>query len=455
MKLHSYLLYTLVLLLMVSSCQFKAYKRPQIDTDGLYREQITTSESDTSSLGDISWRELFTDPYLHELIAKALKNNPDMRSALLTIEQAEAQYRQSKAAFFPALSANANATFTFDENGNMKTLNSMLNASWEIDFFGKLTNSKRAAKAVLMQTDAYKCAVQTRLITNVATLYYTLLALDEQLVITRVTLNNWNENVETMELLMQAGMVNRAAVVQSKANRYGIETTIPDLERRIRETENTLSFLLNRLPGYIERGEITKTQFTQTVTTGVPSMLLAKRPDVKQAENDLMIAFANTNIARAMFYPSIVISANGGIPNTLFDALNPVNLVGSVAGSITQPLFNRLALTTQLKVTKKEEEKALLAFSKTLLNAGNEVSNALYQYQTLDRKMDSRAKQIGELRKSVEYTQELLTSGSSNYLEVLTAQQALLSAQINQVNDSFEKVQSIITLYAALGGGGE
>ena len=454
MKQHSYLLYTLVLLFTASSCQFKAYKRPKTETDGLYREQ-TISMNDTTSLGDIGWRELFTDSYLQELIAKALENNPDMRSALLTIEQAEAQYRQSKAAFFPALSASANTTFTFDKDGNMKTLNSMLNASWEIDFFGKLTNSKRAAKAVLMQTEAYKCAVQTRLVTNVATLYYTLLTLDEQLAITKETLNKWNESVETMELLMQAGMVNRAAVVQSNANRYGIEATLPDLERRIRETENTLSFLLNRLPGYIERGYIAKTRFTQAVTTGVPSMLLAKRPDVKQAECDLMIAFANTNIARAMFYPSIVISANGGIPNTLFDALNLVNLVGSVAGGITQPLFNRLALTTQLKVTKKEEEKALLAFSKTLLNAGNEVSNALYQYQTLDRKMDSRAKQIEELRKSVEYTQELLTSGSSNYLEVLTAQQALLSAQINQVNDSFEKVQSIITLYAALGGGGE
>ena len=454
MKRQSYLIYAIALMLTVTSCHiYKPYSRQEIDTEGLYREQIT-SENDSASLADISWSDLFTDTNLQLLIEKALENNFDLRSAMLTIEQAEAMLRRSKAAFAPTLSAGLNGNYTIGENHSTKTWNGMLNTSWEIDIFGKLLNSKRAAKAALMQSEAYKCAVQTRLIANVATLYYTLLTLDEQLKITEATLGYWKESVKTMELLMQAGMVNQAAVVQSRANRYGIETTIPDLKRQIQETENALSVLLGRLPGSIERGTIKQQQFPQVVTTGVPSLLLANRPDVKQAESELMIAYAQTNIARSMLYPSVVISANGGYSNSIFGAItNPAQLLGSVAGGLTQPIFNGLALTSQLKVTKKEEEKAVLAFEKTLLNAGIEVSNALFNYQILDWKIDSRGKQIEELEKSVEYTQELLKSGSSNYLEVLTSQQALLSAQIGRASDTFEKVQSIIKLYAALGGG--
>ena len=454
MKIQSYLIYTILTGLTLSSCQFKPYKRPQMDTDDLYRDQITAVLDDSASLADINWSDFFSDPYLLQLIEKALVNNADMRSAMLTIEQAEAMLRQSKGAFFPTFGIGANGNYTIGESHSTKTWNGALNASWEIDIFGKLLNSKRAAKASLMQSDAYKCAVQTRLISNVAILYYTLLTLDEQLAITEATLSNWTESVKTMELMMQAGMVNRAAVVQSSANRYGIETTLPDLKRQIRETENALCVLLNRIPDTIERGRIEGQQFTQMVTTGVPSLMLANRPDVKQAEAELMIAYAHTNIARSMFYPSIVISANGGYSNSIFGAIvNPAQLIGSVAGGLTQPVFNGLALTTQLKVTKKEEEKAFIAFEKTLLNAGTEVSNALFQYQTLDKKIESRGKQIEELEKSVSYTQELLKSGAANYLEVLTSQQALLSAQIGQANDSFEKIQSVITLYAALGGG--
>jgi len=241
--------------------------------------------------------------------------------------------------------------------------------------------------------------------------------------------------------------------VQSKANRYGIEASIPGLKAQIRETENALSILLGRVPGAIERGTIENQQFTPVMATGVPSLLLSNRPDVRQAESDLMMAYANTNISRAMLYPAIVLSANGGFSNNLMGLANPAYLAGAVAGGLTQPLFNRLALVTQLKVTKKEQEKALLAFEKTLLNAGSEVSNALFRYQILDQTIESRQKQISELEKSVAYTQELLLLGSATYIEVLSAQQALLNAQISNANDTFRKVQSIIHLYAALGGG--
>ena len=444
------------LAISVISCHiYKPYKRPQIETSGLYRD-LPVVENDSVSIANISRNELFTDPYLQNLLDEALSNNPDLRSATLTIEQSEAQYQRSKAAFSPSLSLGVTGNITGGNHQTVKTWNTMLNSSWEIDIFGKLLNAKRAAKALLLQSEAYKCAVQTRLISSVSTYYYTLLMLDEQLSITEQTLQNWIENVATMELLLQAGMVNQAAVAQSKANRYGIEATIPDLKSQICEAENALSILLNRTPGPIERSKMQTQQFTQVMSTGVPSLLLSNRPDVRQAEYELMLAYANTNISRSMLYPSIVLSANSGYSNSILGAVvNPAGLMSSVAGSLTQPLFNRLALTTQLKVTKKEQEKALIAFETTLLKAESEVSNALFLYQILDQTIEARQKQIEALEKSVAYTQELLLLGSSTYIEVLTAQQALLAAQISNADDTFRKIQSIITLYAALGGGAE
>lgn len=432
---------------------YKPYSRPAIPFSGLYRDSLIAG-SDTNSIANVSWRDLFTDEQLRKLIDEALSNNMDLKAAMLSIEQSEAQLNQSRMGFFPSLSADIAGSIAEGNRKTLRTYSGTLNSSWEVDIFGKILNTKRAAKAAVMESEAYKCAVQTRLISNVAAYYYTLLMLDEQLAISQKTLENWTQNVETMELLKKTGIVNQAAVSQAKANRYGIETTIPELKRQIREIENSLSILLGKTPRSIERGKLYDQHLTATISTGVSSLLLAKRPDVQQAESILMLAYANTNVARSMFYPSLVLTASSGFSNyVLGTAVNPAMLLGSIGGGLTQPLFNRMALRTQLKVSEVEQQKALLAFEKTLLNAGEEVSNALFRFQVMESKTASRKEQIAALEESVRSTQELLALGSATYIEVLTAQQSLLAAQLNQSSDALEKLQSIVDLYAALGGG--
>ena len=455
------ILYIVLLAVVVSSCHiYKPYKRPDVNTAGVYRDPVSATDtlavSDTTNMGNLPWEQVFTDPQLQQLIRQGLENNSDLKTAALQVSQAEARLMTSRLSFLPSLSLSPQGTVSsFDKSAAQWTYQLPVVASWEIDLFGRLLNSKRAAKTALMQSEAYKQAVRTQVISTVANYYYTLLMLDRQLQISEQTAESWKQNVQMMKDLKVAGSVNEAAVVQSEANYYSIVASLADLRQQISSTENALSVLLGQAPQMIARSTIEEQQFPAEMNTGIPVQMLSNRPDVRSAEMALAGAYYNTNIARSAFYPNLVISGSAGWTNSAGSVIvNPGKILASAVASLTQPIFCRGANIAQLKIAKAQQEEALIAFQQSILNAGSEVSNALVQYQTAEEKLAQRKEQIKSLEKSVKYTQDLLFLDSSHtYLEVLTAQQSLLSAQLSEVSDNFQRMQSVINLYHALGGG--
>lgn len=441
-------------ILLLSSCGiYTKYERPEVKTDGLFGEEVAVQ--DTTSIATLSWRELFTDPKLQSLVERALAGNTDLLSAQQRIKEAEATLLSARLAYLPSFMLTPQGgVSSFDGSKGSWTYSGIASASWEIDIFGKLTNAKRRSKALYLQSLEYEQAVSTSLIANVANLYYTLLTLDEQYRISKETAVTWNESVRTMRAMMSAGMTNEASVAQSEANCRQVEASLLDLKQQIKEVENSLSILLGEIPGAIERGCIANQTFPQQLAVGVPVQLLSRRPDVKTAELSLVSAFYNTNAARSAFYPSITLSGTGGWTNSAGSMIvNPGKLLLSAVGSLTQPLFNKGLNMAQLKIAKAQQEEAKLAFRQALLGAGSEVNNALTQVQTARGKAELRSSQITSLETAVRSTQLLMQHGTSTYLEVLTAQQSLLSAQLIQVSDRFDEIQGIINLYQALGGG--
>ena len=455
------ILYIVLLAVVVSSCHiYKPYKRPDVNTAGVYRDPVSATDtlavSDTTNMGNLPWEQVFTDPQLQQLIRQGLENNSDLKTAALQVSQAEARLMTSRLSFLPSLSLSPQGTVSsFDKSAAQWTYQLPVVASWEIDLFGRLLNSKRAAKTALMQSEAYKQAVRTQVISTVANYYYTLLMLDRQLQISEQTAESWKQNVQMMKDLKVAGSVNEAAVVQSEANYYSIVASLADLRQQISSTENALSVLLGQAPQMIARSTIEEQQFPAEMNTGIPVQMLSNRPDVRSAEMVLAGAYYNTNIARSAFYPNLVISGSAGWTNSAGSVIvNPGKILASAVASLTQPIFGRGANIAQLKIAKAQQEEALIAFQQSILNAGSEVSNALVQYQTAEEKLAQRKEQIKSLEKSVKYTQDLLFLDSSHtYLEVLTAQQSLLSAQLSEVSDNFQRMQSVINVCHALGGG--
>ena len=445
--------------LLLSSCGiYTTYERPSdINTDGLYGQDLNEEAVavDTASIASLSWRELFTDSHLQTLIEHALQSNTDLLSAQQRIKEAEATLSSAKLAYLPSVMLTPQGgVSSFDKSKGSWTYTGIASASWEIDIFGKLTNAKRRSKALYLQSLEYEQAVSTSLIANVANLYYTLLMLDEQYRISEETAVNWRESVRTMRAMMAAGMTNEASVSQSEANCRQVEASLLDLKQQIKEVENSLSILLGEVPGGIERGHLAGQDFPEDLTVGVPLQLLSRRPDVKSAELSLVSAFYSTNAARSAFYPSITLSGTAGWTNSAGNMIiNPGKLLLSAVGALTQPLFNKGLNIAQLKIAKAQQEEAKLAFQQALLNAGSEVNNALTQVQTARGKTELRTGQIISLENAVRSTQLLMQHGTSTYLEVLTAQQSLLSAQLTQVADRFDEIQGIINLYQALGGG--
>jgi len=458
-------LFTLAIAATVfASCKVtKTYENPSLKTAGLFREQTAT---DTTTMANTPWKTLFADPLLSGLIQEGLDQNLDLKNALQNIVQAQATLQQSKAAFLPSLTLDANVTrskqseagLNFPPGININTLTNtfkaQLSTSWEADIWGKLSSTKRSALAAYFRTDAAKRAIQTQLIADIANNYYNLLALDRQLEITQETLKSRIAGVETMKTLKEGAVVNGAAVVQSEASRYATEVTIPDLKRTIRETENALNILLSRAPGSISRSKLADQSLSPDVKIGVPTQLLENRPDVQGAEFAFRAAFENTNLARTYFYPSLTITAAGGLSSLDIKNFFSKSIFYNLVGGLTQPIFNKGLNKQRLVTAKSAQEQALNTFQKTLLVAGQEVSNALYTYQTAVEKEEARAKQIAALEKSVNYTQELLRySSATNYTDVLTSEQSLLAAQLSGVNDKLQKLQSVVNLYRALGGG--
>lgn len=460
--------------LLMSSCGiYTKYERPEdVRTDGLYGQDAFDGQSveaqDTTSLASLSWRELFADTCLQSLIEQSLTGNTDLQSAQWRIKEAEATLSSARLAYLPSFMLTPQGgVSSFDNSKGSWTYSGIASASWEVDIFGKLTNAKRRSKALYLQSVEYEQAVSTSLIANVANLYYTLLMLDEQYRISQETAVNWNESVRTMRAMMSAGMTNEASVSQSEANCRQVEASLLDLKQQIKEVENSLSILLGDVPGTIVRGEQTPENgqsvarsvlFTQSfpeeLAVGVPLQLLSRRPDVKSAELSLSAAFYSTNAARSAFYPSITLGGTAGWTNSGGSMiLNPGKLLLSAVGSLTQPLFNKGLNMAQLKIAKAQQEEAKLSFQQALLNAGSEVNNAITQVQVARGKTNLRTQQITSLETAVRSTQLLMQHGTSTYLEVLTAQQSLLSAQLTQVADRFSEVQGVINLYQALGGG--
>ena len=441
--------------LALNSCGiYKKYEPVATLPENLYREEI--APADTFSIGNISWRDLFTDPALQSLIERGLANNTDLRIAHLKVQEAEAALMTSRLSYLPSLSLDPQGTTSsFNKAKALWTYNVPVSASWEIDIFGRLTNAKRQAKAALSQSQAYSQAVQTQLIANIANLYYTLLMLDRQYEITTETAVKWQESLRATQALMAAGMTTEAAVSQTEATCYSIETSVKDLEQTIRETENTLAVLLGETPQDIERGRLEEQSLTPDLAIGIPVQLLSNRPDVRSAEFSLAQAFYTTNAARAAFYPSITLSGSAGWTNSAGSMIiNPGKFVASAVASLTQPLFNKGVNIAQLKIAKAQQEEARLSFEQTLLNAGVEVNEALVQYQTAREKSAFYDKQITSLQTAARSTSLLMEhSNNTTYLEVLTAQQTLLNARLSQVANRFTEIQGVITLYQALGGG--
>jgi len=434
------------------------FQREKISTAGLYSRSETT---DSLTIADKPWRELFTESHLQQLIQEGLKNNPDLLVAMLKVKEAEAYFSQSKAAFLPDISVSGNASYTHNPktiypDGPYETKSFQLGgeASWEIDLWGKLRSSKRAAYANLLSSDAGRKAVQTRLIADIASVYYSLVGLDAKLVITRETVKNNIDLVETMKALKESGKVTGAAIVQSEASRYAAEVTIPDLEQQISETENVICLLLGRVPGTIERGKIEDQILSADLITGVPARLLDNRPDVMQAEFNVMSAYEITNNARASFYPALTLTASTGfVALSLNQFLDPKAFAANVVAGLVQPVFNKRINVTRLNVAKAQQEEALINFRNMLLKAGQEVHEALGSYEWSAQKIALRRLEQDALVKSVDYTKELLTYGSANYIEVLNAQTSLLSVQLSSINDRLQQLNSIVSLYRALGGG--
>lgn len=446
----------LIIPALLSSCGiYNSYKRPEVQTDGLFRE--ATATEDTTNMGNLPWREIFTDPMLQQLIEKGLQNNTDLRTARLRVKEAEAALLSARLSFLPSLALAPQGTLSsFDGAKATKTYTIPVSASWEVDVFGKLRNAKEQTKAAYEQSKVYQQAVQTQLVSSIANIYYTLLMLDRQLEISIQTSSHWKENVATMRAMKRAGMTTEDAVAQSEANSYNVEASVLTLKRQIKETENTLSALLAEVPHTIERGRLEDWQQPANLTVGVPLQLLANRPDVRSAELSLKQAFYVTNAARSAFYPSLVLAGNAGWTNSAGGFIvNPGKLLLSAVGSLTQPLFAKGTNIARLKIAKAQQEEAMLGFQQSLLNAGNEVNNALVQCQTARGKIELDEKTIASLETAVSSTELKMKHGSTTYLEVLVAQESLLQAQLGKVADQLDEIQGVINLYQALGGGRE
>lgn len=449
---------TMVTAALLSSCGlYRSYERPSdIQTDSLYRSDRTLP-GDSAGIGTLNWREVFTDPQLQKLIEKGLAQNTDMLSAQLTIEQAEASLKAAKWAYIPSLTFTPSGTFAaYDWDKATKTYEIPVTASWQLDLFGSLHNAKKGAQAQLANSQAYKQAVQSSLVAAIANYYYSLAMLKDQLQISIETEQSWRENVRITRALMEAGQSNLAAVSQTEANYYSICTNITDLKQEISGLEDEFSSLLGETPQKYPIGTLEQFNTPKTISAGVPLIALANRPDVKQAETNLAVAYYATNEARSAFYPAITIAASLGWTNDLGTVIkNPGEWLWSAIGSLTQPLFQNGQLRAQYKISKAQQEQAKLSFQQTLLDAGVEVNAALTKIDATTEKETLYAKQVEALEKAVESTQQLMINSSTNYLEVLTAQQSLLSAQLTQVSNKFEEVQAVIELYQALGGGYE
>ena len=450
--------------LMMASCGlYNKYERPEVNTQGLVRDIV--SDGDTlavntdQNFGNLPWREVFTDPQLQALIEQALQNNVDLRNAALNVKMMETALTCAKLAFLPSVAFAPQGTISQVQmdGASVNRIYSMpIAATWNVDLFGNLLSQKRSAQMKLLATRDYQVAVQTQIICGVANLYYTLMMLDEQLAIVTdmeaLTKDTW----DMMKLQMDLGRARSTSVQTAEANYYSVQAKKAELKRQIREVENSMSLLLNEAGHQIARGKFYDQSLPSQFAAGVGMQLLTNRADVHAAEMALAQCFYDTETARSRFYPNISITGSASFTNSLGSAIvNPGKWILSAVGSLTQPIFQHGQIVAGLKVAKAQQEQALNTFQNTILKAGNEVSNALLAYNTCDEKSKLDAKQVKIYEQNVEDTKLLYTSKGSTYLEVIQAQNGLLNARISKVTDDFNKMQAVVNLYQALGGGAQ
>ncbi len=462
--------------LLIVSCVTQKYQSPGLAVRGqLFRDSTsgdTTSgaiaSGDTAAIATLPYTSLFPDTILQGLIEEGLRENPDLKVAIQRMNESRENFQQSRAALLPDLSANANVSPSKQSAAAQDippayigayplttTLYQIsLTSTWEADIWGKLKSAKRSALATYLQSDAARRAIQTQLIADIANYYYLLLSYDEQLKITLQTINNRQDDVTTLKALKESGLANGAEVVQSEANRASAELLVPDLKQNIREAENSLCLLLGRTPGEIRRATLAEQTPFPNLQTGMPSELMKNRPDIQEAEFAFRAAFENINVAKTYFYPQLTITAQGGYSNLTIKDFFLNSIFYNVVAGLTQPIFNKRLNKTRLRVAQAQQKEAFYSYQKTLLNAGMETSNSLYSYQTALEKQTIRQDQIKNLQKAVDFTKELLRySAATNYTDVLTSEQSLLSAQLNNTGDRLQQLQAVVNLYRALGGG--
>lgn len=443
-------------IVLLGSCGiYNKYERPaELPVENLYPAELT-QHGEQTNFGQLHWREVFTDPQLQALIEEGLRENIDLQTAYLRVQQAEATLHSARLAYLPTLALAPQGNITkIEDMASTRTYSLMASASWQVDIFGSLTNAKRRAKALVQAGEAYRQAVETQVIAAIARSYYTLVLLDEQLRVSVETERIWGENVRVMRALMKAGQFNDAAVSSSEANHAQMQASVLALRQQILETENALSLLLGASTHNKQRGGFAQWQRPQSLAVGLPVSLLAQRPDLKRAEGNLAAAWYATGAARSAFYPNITLSGSGGWTNSLGGVIvNPAQLLLSAVGTLTQPIWQNGRLTAQLRIAKSQQKEAYLSFVQTLLNAGAEVNNLYSQVQTHREQAAMYAQRTAALKRAVYATRMLMESASSSYLEVLTAEQNLLNAQLAELTNSYNEISSTISLYQALGGG--
>lgn len=447
--------------LALTGCKslYGTYERPQVNTKGLVRDVASTADTlavtDTTSFGNLPWRSVFTDPQLQGLIEQGLANNKDLLNAALNVQMAEAQLSAAKLAFVPSFTFSPSGTIaSWDGNKASKTYQLPIAASWSVDLFGNLLSQKRNAQASLLATKDYQLVVKTKIISGIANMYYTLLMLDRQLEIVTDMEGLTKDTWDLMKLQKELGHVRSTGVQSAEANYYSVQAQKADLKRQIRETENSLSLLIGQPAQTIARGKLDAQSLPTSFSTGVGIQMLDNRPDVHYAEMSLASCFYDIETARSRFYPSLTITPSATFTNSAGGGVvNPGKWLASAVGSLVQPIFMHGQLVAGLKVAKLQYEQAYNTWQNAILSAGSEVSNALVLYNSSEEKSQLEGKQIATLKQNVEDTKLLLKQSSSTYLEVITAQQTLLNAELSKVADDFYKMQAVVSLYEALGGG--
>jgi len=460
------MIFATVALLMSSCGLYNKYERPDVNTTGLIRDVVSdvdtlvVASQDTASFGNLPWRSVFTDPQLQALIEQGLQKNANLLNAALTVQMYEAMLKAAKLAFLPAINfGGTNAMGTIqtiytDPSQTSKTYSLPMTASWTLDLFGNILSQKRSTQMKLLGYKDYQMAVRAQVISGIANSYYTLLMLDEQLRIVTEMSGMAKETWEMMKLQYQLGRMRSTSVQSAEAAYLSTQTQANDFKRQIRATENALCLLIGQAGQQISRSTLAEQSLPSEFSTGVGMALLKNRPDVHNAEMQLAACFHDVQTARSKFYPSISVGFTGAFGNS-GGSLNPGKWLTNLFGNLTQPIFNRGALTANLKVSKLQYEQAFNNWQNSILSAGNEVSNALVSYNGYNANSKLEEQRIAVLTKNVEDTRALYKSSGSTYLEVLTAQTQLLNAQLSKAADDFSKMQSVVSLYTSLGGGGK